>query len=173
MPIIQIPKESFDILMKYLPWLLILALLLKQKKKPIDKNEKQLDAAIKATVITKKYQYKKLHLIPEFQMTAYQRIKQYADANNLIVCPKVYMRDLIAPEQNLPDTPKLESYVRNHVDFVLCTPDFHIIKIIMLINQEPTEIEEIWMETYQRIFSRAGHEIVFTEKITDEILRCT
>lgn len=141
---------------------------------PIKKNKKtenEIEKIYKAMALVAQHPYEKINIMSPKHLEHYNKLKEYADKNNLIVCPKVHMRHLLLPERDSYEATKLNNLISNKfVDFVLCTQNMNVVKIIMIKNDD-SENEKALTDLYTKMFTDAGHEIVFTKEITNDILR--
>lgn len=173
-------EEQKELLQVLVPWICVLIMIIQMirptKKKPAktkSATETELERIYRAKLVVSKHPYERLDIMPPRHVEYYRKIKEYADKNNLIVCPKVHLRSLLMPERNSVDHKQLEQMILcGYVDFALCTQDMHVIKIIMIKRNE-SELDIAQEELVRTMFQDAGHEILFVNEITDEILRCT
>jgi len=72
---------------------------------------------------TKRYIYKKRpYLLTQNELAFYKSLLPVANANKLIVCPKVRLADLIEPIKGKNFQAGFNKIRSKHIDFVLCDP---------------------------------------------------
>lgn len=117
--------------------------------------------------------YQKTHLLTKNEYYEYKKLKQYADKNNLIICPKVRLLDLIVPrdsENNLAALGKINS---KHVDFVICDDKLYVKGVVEIDDNSHKRQDRIERDKFvDSVLTSVGYKVVHTYSVTEETLSC-
>ena len=118
--------------------------------------------------------YQARQLLTNRELKEYQKLKQYADARNWLICPKVRLFDLIEPKSGYSrsDRQKLMNKVwAKHVDFVLVNQQMQVIGVLELDDSTHDRPDRQERDRFVRdALEGAGITLVQTRCITPETL---
>lgn len=116
--------------------------------------------------------YQAKYLLTRNEWHEYKKLKQYAAAKNLQVCPKVRVLDLIEPRKGRKDYTTLINKVKSkHVDFVICDQDLRIKAILELDdNSHDTTSRKERDEFLNSILQSVGYTVLHTRAVTESTL---
>lgn len=139
--------------------LIVLALLIKlleQKKSKINAR--------------KAYQARQLLTKREYQ--EYLKLKQYADAKEWLICPKVRLLDLIEPKRGMGNRQTLINKIQSkHVDFVLVDQEMKLIGVLELDDSTHDRADRQQRDSFVRdALEGAGITMIQTRSITPDTL---
>ena len=146
-----------------------------ENNEPAESEEKLIKELIEepkeiAVEFTGKYQ--KRYLLTKNEYSQYKKLKQYADSNNLLICPKVRLLDLIEPRRG---DPKYKTFFykiqAKHVDFVICDHNLYV-KAILEIDDSSHDQENRKErdEFVDCILRDVGYAVIRTRYITEDTL---
>lgn len=116
--------------------------------------------------------YQAKYLLTRNEWHEYKKLKEYAAAKNLQVCPKVRVLDLIEPRKGRKDYTTLINKVKSkHVDFVICDQDLRIKAILELDdNSHDTTSRKERDEFLNSILQNVGYTVLHTRAVTKSTL---
>lgn len=107
----------------------VAALLIKDSLKSKSNNTDNIPKKSPEAMI---FPYRKKYLLSKNEYAFYKILKSKCDENNLLICPKVRLEDIIEvnTKQNIN---KYRGYIRSrHVDFILCDNKLNVLCAIEL-----------------------------------------
>ena len=73
------------------------------------------------------YPYAQKHLLTRTEYNFYKSIREYADKNSLLICPKVRMEDFVQVTDK-ENTYKYRGYIKSrHIDFLICDDSLYLL----------------------------------------------
>jgi len=133
-------------------------------------NNKKIPTVEKPEDLNKS-DYQPKSLLTKYEQINYQRMKGYAAAHNLIICPKVRLADLIEPkpESNRSIWQKRFNMIcSKHVDFVLCNEDMSVIAIIELDDSSHNRPDRQARDRFvDAVLTNSGYHIMHTPTFDD------
>ena len=120
---------------------------------------------------SKSYQAK--YLLTRNEWHEYKKLKQFAEAKNLQVCPKVRLLDIIEPRRGEANYKSLLFKVQSkHVDFLICDQDLHIKAVVELDdNSHDSKNRQDRDTLVDTILSSVGYKVIHTKGITEDTLK--
>lgn len=155
----------------YLLVFLIAIFFMKTLDKKLDnKHEASNRQGQKITEYKGHYQAK--YLLTKNEQAQYKKLKQYADANGLQICPKVRLLDIVEPRSG---DPKYMAYMgkikSKHVDFVICDQDLRIKGILELDDSSHDRADRQERDKFvDEILDDVGYTVIHTRYITENTL---
>lgn len=117
--------------------------------------------------------YQRTHLLTKNEYHEYKKLKHYADRNNLIICPKVRLLDIIVPREGYNNLAALGKISSKHIDFLICDQNLYIKGIIELDDNSHKLPERIERDKFvDSILTSVGYKVVHTYSVTEETLSC-
>lgn len=117
--------------------------------------------------------YQKTHLLTKNEYYEYKKLKQYADKNNLIICPKVRLLDLVIPRDSRNNLAALGKINSKHVDFVICDDKLYVKGIVEIDDNSHKQQERIERDKFvDSVLTSVGYKVVHTYSVTEETLSC-
>lgn len=115
------------------------------------------------------YQAKQLLTKREYQ--EYLKLKQYADARNWMICPKVRLFDLVEPKRGAENRQTLINKVQSkHVDFVVCSQEMEVVCIIELDDKTHLRQNRMTRDQFvDDILKGTGYRIIHSWSIEPDI----
>lgn len=147
----------------------IIALILSAILKNKEANEKE---AAKANVnYSQAYQAK--YLLTRNEWHEYKKLKQFAEAKDLQVCPKVRLLDIIEPRRGEGNYRSLLMRVQSkHVDFLITDQHLRIKAVIELDdNSHNTKDRQERDEFVDTILNSVGYKVIHAKAITEDTLK--
>lgn len=156
----------------------------KRKKEEQDKlwqeihqraEEEQKQAAIREQEQQKEWTqcYQKTHLLTKNEYHEYKKLKHYADQNNLIICPKVRLLDIIVPRAGYNNLAALGKINSKHVDFVICDDKLYVKGIVEIDDNSHKQQDRIERDKFvDSVLTSVGYKVVHTYSVTEETLSC-
>ena len=140
--------------------------------KLLDKKKTPKRETSEADVGEYKDAYQAKYLLTRNEWHEYKKLKEYAAAKNLQICPKVRVLDLIEPRKGRKDYMTLINKVKSkHVDFVICDQDLRIKAILELDdNSHDTKSRKERDKFLDTILQSAGYTVLHTRAVTDSTL---
>ena len=116
--------------------------------------------------------YQAKYLLTKNEQAQYKKLKQYADANGLLICPKVRLLDIVEPRSG---DPKYMAYMgkikSKHVDFVICDQDLRIKGILELDDSSHDRADRQERDKFvDEILEDVGYTVIHTRYITENTL---
>lgn len=143
-------------------------------------NTPQLDPTIEeyindpTTDIEPEYKgrYQKRYLLTKHEYSEYKKLKEYASARNLLICPKVRLLDLIEPKRGDQQFRTLFYKIQaKHVDFVICDQNLYIKAILELDDNSHNQSNRQKRDKFvDAILTDVGYKVLRTRSITETTL---
>lgn len=140
------------------------------KKNPnwiLQENQKQKEN----TDYSQSYQAK--YLLTRNEWHEYKKLKQFAEAKDLQVCPKVRLLDIIEPRRGEANYRSLLMKVQSkHVDFLITDQDLRIKAVVELDDgSHDSKDRKERDEFVDTILTSVGYKVIHTKGITEETLK--
>lgn len=115
--------------------------------------------------------YQAKYLLTRNEWHEYKKLKEYATAKGLQVCPKVRLLDIIEPRKGENYMTLLRKIQSKHVDFVLTDEDLHIKAIVELDdNSHNAKSRQERDQFVDQILTSVGYKVIHTKGITETTL---
>ena len=103
----------------------------------------------------------------------YKKLKQFAEAKGLQVCPKVRLLDIIEPRRGEAHYKSLFYKIQaKHVDFLITDQDLRIKAIVELDdNSHNTKERQERDEFVDTILTGVGYKVIHAKAITEDTLK--
>ena len=117
--------------------------------------------------------YQAKYLLTRNEWHEYKKLKQFAEAKGLQVCPKVRLLDIIEPRRGEGNYRSLLMKVQSkHVDFLITDQDLRIKAVIELDdNSHNTKDRQERDEFVDTILTGVGYKVIHTKAITEDTLK--
>lgn len=120
---------------------------------------------------SKSYQAK--YLLTQNEWHEHKKLREYAEAKQLRVCPKVRLLDLIEPRRGESYMSLLGKIQSKHVDFVIVDLDMHVKAIVELDDNSHNKPERVERDRFvDEVLTSVGYKVIHTKSITKETLNC-
>lgn len=132
-------------------------------------SQRQADP-VKINIYTDCYQAK--YLLTRHEWYEFKKLREFARAKNLIICPKVRLLDIIVPREDKKNRKALLWKVQSkHVDFVICDENMHIKAILELDDSSHDRQDRIERDHFvDEILTSVGYKVIHTRCITENTL---
>ena len=119
-----------------------------------------------------KNKYQKRYLLTKNEYQEFRKLKQFASAKELIVCPKVRLLDLIEPRRGAPKYKSLLYKIQSkHVDFVICDQNLYVKAILELDDNSHDQADRQERDNFvDLILNNVGYTVIRTRSVTDNTL---
>lgn len=116
--------------------------------------------------------YQAKNLLTKNEWHEYKKLKQYAKAYGLQVCPKVRLLDIVEPKNGDPNYMAYMGKVKSkHVDFAICDADLHIMGILELDDSSHDRPDRQERDQFvDEILRDVGYTVIHTRYITESTL---
>ena len=153
---------------------LLLGMFLEAKK--TSKNESRGEAAgaeeVPQAVGAVKGHYQAKYLLTKNEWYEYKKLKEYAAAYQLQVCPKVRLLDIVEPRKGDNYMSYLGKIKSKHVDFLICDQNLHIKAILELDDGSHDTADRKARDTLvDEILQEVGYTVIHTRSITEATLQ--
>lgn len=134
----------------------------------IDGNEAAGKEPVKIDY-SKAYQPK--YLLTQNEYYNYKKLKEYADAEGWIICPKVRILDIIEPRSGKNYKHLFRKVQSKHVDFVICDERMRIKGILELDDSSHDRIDRKERDCFvDQILTGVGYKVIHARGITETTL---
>lgn len=117
--------------------------------------------------------YQKTHLLTKNEYYEYKKLKQFADQNNLIICPKVRLLDIVIPREGKNKLAALGKINSKHVDFVICDDKLYIKGIVEIDDNSHKQLDRIERDKFvDSVLTSVGYKVIHTYSVTEDTLNC-
>lgn len=161
--------------MNWLSWVIVIALAAayfyeKFKKQALAGEEAEDQKAVKEkTDYSKSYQAK--YLLTKNEYYNYKKLRQYADAAGLLICPKVRLLDIIEPRSGGNYRTLLAKIKSKHVDFVICNQDLRIKGVVELDDSSHDRNDRKERDSFvDQALTGAGYHVIHTRAVNEYTL---
>ncbi len=124
--------------------------------------------------ITKYYEmvYQRRALLTKHELKNYYVLRDIAERNNLLICPKVRLLDLLQPMSGIPNYRKFLYKVQSkHVDFVICDQDMNVLAVVELDDRSHLRADRQERDQFvDAVLASCGYKIIHTWAVTDNTL---
>ena len=116
--------------------------------------------------------YQKKYLLTKNEYQEFKKLKQYAAEQNLIICPKVRLLDLLEPRRGEAKQKTLLYKIQSkHVDFVICDQNLYIKAILELDDNSHDQSDRQERDAFiDLILQDVGYKVIRTRSITERTL---
>ena len=117
--------------------------------------------------------YQAKYLLTRNEWHEYKKLKQFAEAKNLQICPKVRLLDIIEPRRGETNYKSLLFKVQSkHVDFLICDQDLHIKAVVELDDgSHDSKNRKDRDEFVDTILTGVGYKVIHTRAVTEDTLK--
>ena len=116
--------------------------------------------------------YQRKYLLTKNEYWEYKKLRQYADARGLLICPKVRLLDIIEPRAGAKNHKSLFYKVQSkHVDFVICDNDLRIKAVLELDDNSHFQKDRKERDAFvDQILTSVGYKVIRTRAVTESTL---
>lgn len=115
--------------------------------------------------------YQPKYLLTRNEWYEYKKLKKLAEGEELQICPKVRLLDIIEPRSGSNYMSLLGKIQSKHVDFVICDQDLHIKAILELDDNSHNQKDRQERDTFvDEILTSVGYTVIRTRSINDNTL---
>lgn len=153
--------------MNWLLWLVLLGLAIYIYKL------KQQQANPEKPVINSDFKnaYQRKYLLTKNEWYEYRKLKEYAAAHDLQICPKVRLLDIIEPRSGKDYRSLMARIQSKHVDFLICDHNLHIKGIVELDDNSHNSTDRMQRDAFvDEILTSVGYKVIRTRSITENTL---
>lgn len=117
--------------------------------------------------------YQAKYLLTRNEWHEYKKLKQFAEAKELQVCPKVRLLDIIEPRRGEANYRSLLMKVQSkHVDFLITDQDLRIKAVVELDDgSHDTKDRKERDEFVDTILTSVGYKVIHAKGITEDTLK--
>lgn len=116
--------------------------------------------------------YQSKYLLTKNEWHEYKKLRDYAEAKQMRVCPKVRLLDLVEPRRGEGYMSLLGKIQSKHVDFVITDKDLRIKAIIELDDNSHNRPDRIDRDNFvDEVLTSVGYKVIRTRSITEETIR--
>lgn len=117
--------------------------------------------------------YQAKYLLTRNEWHEYKKLKEYAAAKDLQVCPKVRLLDIVEPRKGEPNYMSYLGRIKSkHVDFVICDQDLRIKAILELDDNSHDRADRKERdELVDGILQDVGYTVIHTRSINEDTLQ--
>lgn len=155
--------------------IILQAIKLMQRKNAKETNtESSIQIAIEPeSKVDYSVSYQAKYLLTKNEWHEYRKLKQYAEAKNLQICPKVRLLDIIEPRRGIQNYKGLFYKIQaKHIDFVICDQNLYIKAIVELDDNSHNQADRQERDQFvDRILTSVGYKVIRTKAITEETLK--
>lgn len=174
--------EELQILYCIMFWIAVVTLIVVTKTKKKNIKTSNIDEKVNTdnTITPEKQEeidysnkYQRRYLLSKNEYSEWKKLKYIAEENNLIVCVKVRLLDLIEPRSGNGYMSSLGKIQSKHVDFVICDQNLGVKAILELDdnshNQENRKQRDLFVD---QALTETGYKVIRTRSITENTLDC-
>ena len=115
--------------------------------------------------------YKSRMMLTKNEYAAYKKLKVIADANGLLICPKVRLIDIVEPKAGEQEYALRAKVIQKHVDFVICNSDLKILGVIELDDNSHDTQKRMERDRFvDEILSDVGYTVIHTRYVHENTL---
>lgn len=136
-----------------------------------EQHEENKQKAKSNTDYSKSYQAK--YVLTRNEWHEYKKLKQFAEAKGLQVCPKVRLLDIIEPRRGEANYKSLFFKIQaKHVDFLITDQDLRIKAVVELDDgSHDSKNRKDRDEFVDTILTSVGYKVIHTKGITEDTLK--
>lgn len=116
-------------------------------------------------------QYQPKPLLTNYEWKNYMGMKEYAAQNDLIICPKIRLADLIEPINGQSNSAYQKAFNKikaKHIDFALCTPEMKVKVLVELDDNSHLRRDRQERDAFvDAALKWSGYHIVHIRKFDD------
>lgn len=117
--------------------------------------------------------YQPTYILTKNEYHAYKKLREITDKNELLICPKVRLLDIVRPRDNINNITALRKIQSKHVDFVITNKDLYVKAILELDDNSHEDPERQERDIFvDNVLTNCGYKIIRTKYINDDILDC-
>ena len=153
--------------MNWLPWLGLIGLVIYIYSIKYEEANKE------KTIINSDFKtaYQRKYLLTKNEWYEYRKLKEYAAAHDLQICPKVRLLDIIEPRSGKDYRSLMARIQSKHVDFLICDQDLHIKGIVELDDNSHNSADRMQRDAFvDEILTSVGYKVIRTRSITENTL---
>lgn len=115
--------------------------------------------------------YQAKYLLTKNEYYSYKKLKQYADAAGLLICPKVRLLDIIEPRSGENYRALLGKIKSKHVDFLICDQDLRIKGVVELDDGSHDRSDRQERDKFvDQALQGVGYVVIHARGITEHTL---
>ena len=116
--------------------------------------------------------YQAKYLLTRNEWYEYKKLKKYAAAKDLQVCPKVRLLDFVEPRKGAEHYKSLFYKIQaKHVDFLICDQDLHIKAVVELDDNSHNKADRQERDRFvDQVLTSCGYKVIRTRAVTEETL---
>ncbi len=116
--------------------------------------------------------YQRRFLLTKNEWANYKKLKELADAAELVICPKVRLLDLVEPRKGEAKYKTLLYKIQSkHVDFVLCDRDLHVKAVVELDDSSHDRADRKERDQFvDTVLQGVGYTVIHTRAVTADTL---
>lgn len=116
--------------------------------------------------------YQSKYLLTKNEWYEFRKLREYAEAKNLRVCPKVRLLDIVEPRKGNNYMSLLGKIQSKHVDFVITDLDARIKAIVELDDNSHKLSDRHERDLFvDQVLTSVGYKVIRTYSITEETLK--
>lgn len=153
---------------------IIVLICLKSKNKKIQNPEYIERPTIIYPQKTEDYKskYQAKYLLTQNEWHEYKKLHEIALNNNLRICPKVRLADIIEPRKGTGEWQKLFYKIQaKHIDFLICDYSLRVLAVLELDDNSHNRADRQERDRFvDEILRSVGYKVIRTKSITDEVI---
>lgn len=115
--------------------------------------------------------YQSKYLLTKNEWHEYKKLRDFAEAKNLRVCPKVRLLDLVEPRRGEGYMSLLGKVQSKHVDFVITDKDLRIKAIVELDDNSHNRPDRVERDNFvDDVLTSVGYKVIRARSITEKTL---
>ena len=119
-----------------------------------------------------KNMYQRKYLLTKNEWYEYRKLREFAEARGLRVCPKVRLLDIVEPRSGTGYMSALGKIQSKHVDFVITDTNAYIKAIIELDDNSHKQADRQERDRFvDEVLTSIGYKVIRTYSITEETLK--
>lgn len=118
------------------------------------------------------FDYQAKYLLTKNEWYEFKKLQEIAKHNNLLICPKVRLADIIEPRHNTKNYKSLFYKIQaKHIDFLICDYTLKILAILELDDNSHNRADRRERDQFvDKILTGVGYTVIRTRSITEETL---
>lgn len=115
--------------------------------------------------------YKPRLLLTKNEWSAYMTMKKITDANDLVICPKVRLIDIVEPKSGDHESALRAKVIQKHIDFVICKKNMQIVGVLELDDASHDTKKRMERDIFvDEILTDVGYTVIHTRYINENTL---
>lgn len=163
--------------MNWIAWIIVavvVVLYLKDKSKTPQKPQEIPQAEPELPKSQSEYSghYQAKYILTRNEWYEYKKLREYAAAHSLQICPKVRLLDIVEPRKGDPNYMSYMGKIKSkHVDFVICDQDLRIKGIIELDDSSHDIKDRQERDAFvDAVLQDVGYIVIHTRSVTETTL---